>query len=262
VTIDHIANGRFALNLVMGWFRPESEMFGGVQRDHADRYRYGAEWIEVCKQLWAGEHPFDHQGDFFDISGAEAGPRPVQRPWPLLVGAGASPSGQEFAARNLDFNFISIETLDTVPAIVASVNEKAAAAGRELGIASYAHVICRDTEAEAWAAYEDTLRYADWEAAGNMMHHLGMESRSFPELRKAQATDAVPEELRKTQERMVIAAGGYPIVGSPEQVVSELQRISDAGVNGMCLTFLDYNEELKYFDAKVMPLLREAGLRH
>ena len=30
-TIDHISNGRFALNLVMGWFTPEMEMFQGTQ---------------------------------------------------------------------------------------------------------------------------------------------------------------------------------------------------------------------------------------
>jgi hypothetical protein len=40
-TIDHISNGRFALNLVMGWFTPEMEMFQGTQRAHDDRYRYG-----------------------------------------------------------------------------------------------------------------------------------------------------------------------------------------------------------------------------
>ena len=44
-TIDHISNGRFALNLVMGWFTPEMEMFQGTQRAHDDRYRYGAEWL-------------------------------------------------------------------------------------------------------------------------------------------------------------------------------------------------------------------------
>ena len=51
---DH---GRFALNLVMGWFTPE--MFQGAQRAHDDRYRYGAEWLAVAKRLSTDEAPFD-----------------------------------------------------------------------------------------------------------------------------------------------------------------------------------------------------------
>ena len=38
VTVDHISNGRFGLNLVMGWFTPEMEMFGAPQREHDERY--------------------------------------------------------------------------------------------------------------------------------------------------------------------------------------------------------------------------------
>ena len=51
---DH---GRFAVNLVMGWFTPE--MFQGAQRAHDDRYRYGAEWLAVAKRLSTDEAPFD-----------------------------------------------------------------------------------------------------------------------------------------------------------------------------------------------------------
>jgi len=52
------------------------------------------------------------------------------------------------------------------------------------------------------------------------------------------------------------------VVGSPEQVVEELGRLNDAGMDGMIMGFLDYNEEMKYFGEHVLPLLKEAGLRH
>ena len=42
---------------------------------------------------------------------------------------------------------------------------------------------------------------------------------------------------------------------------NQLAEVSAAGVDGMVFGFLDYNEELKYFDSAVMPLLRHAGLR-
>ena len=53
-TIDHISNGRFALNVVAGWFKNEFDMFGADLRAHDDRYAYAAEWIEVIRRLLAG----------------------------------------------------------------------------------------------------------------------------------------------------------------------------------------------------------------
>ena len=33
-TVDHISNGRFAINVVAGWFKNEFEMFDTKWRDH------------------------------------------------------------------------------------------------------------------------------------------------------------------------------------------------------------------------------------
>ena len=83
-TIDHISNGRFALNLVMGWFTPEMEMFQGTQRAHDDRYRYGAEWLSVVKRLWTEEAAVRlRNGGFPHQAGAgpsQAGPEALSGP--------------------------------------------------------------------------------------------------------------------------------------------------------------------------------------
>ena len=51
-TIDHITGGRFALNVVTGWHRPEMEMFGAPLMEHDDRYELAVEWLEIIKRLW------------------------------------------------------------------------------------------------------------------------------------------------------------------------------------------------------------------
>src|SRR5579862_577127 len=51
-TIDHISGGRFALNIVCGWFQPEFRMFGGPLMEHDAAYEYAAEWIDIVKRLW------------------------------------------------------------------------------------------------------------------------------------------------------------------------------------------------------------------
>ena len=49
-TIDHVTNGRFALNVVCGWFKNEFDMFGAQMRPHDDRYKYATEWLEFLKR--------------------------------------------------------------------------------------------------------------------------------------------------------------------------------------------------------------------
>jgi FMNH2-dependent dimethyl sulfone monooxygenase len=250
-TIDHISNGRFALNLVMGWFTPEMEMFDGTQRPHDDRYRYGAEWLTVVKRLWTEEAPFDFESADFHIRQAQAHPKPIQKPYPVLINAGHSPAATDFSAREVDFSFVGNDSIDSVKAVAARVRAKAREDyQRDIGICTSALVVCRETEAEARQVYRSIIEQGDRVAADNLMKVLGIESQSFN------------ERIQKYRERLVAGWGTNPIIGTPEQVTSQLGQLSAAGVDGAVFGFLDYNEELKYFDSAVMPLLRQAGLRH
>src|SRR3974390_3787867 len=58
VTADHIGEGRFGLNLVVGWNEDEFDMFGVKQREHDARYDYAQEWVEVVKLAWSDRQGF------------------------------------------------------------------------------------------------------------------------------------------------------------------------------------------------------------
>ena len=250
VTIDHISNGRFALNLVMGWFTPEMEMFQGTQRAHDDRYRYGAEWLSVAKRLWTDEAPFDFDSANFHIKQAQAHPKPIQKPWPVLINAGHSPAARDFSAREVDFSFVGFDSVEQVRSVAAQVRALARTEyRREIGVCTSALVVCRETEAEARRVYRSIIEQGDRVAADNLMKVLGIESQSFN------------ERIEKYRERVVAGWGTNPIIGTPEQVTDQLAEVSAAGIDGIVFGFLDYNEELKCFDSAVMPLLRQAGLR-
>jgi FMNH2-dependent dimethyl sulfone monooxygenase len=105
---------------------------------------------------------------------------------------------------------------------------------------TYGLVVVRDTEKEAKDAFQSVIDHGDWDA----------ESQSFN------------EQIKQFQERFIAGWAGYPVVGTPEQVVEEMGRLNEAGMQGMIMGFVDYNEEMKYFGEKVLPLMKEAGLRH
>ncbi len=249
VTVDHISGGRFGLNLTMGWYAAEMGMFGVKQREHDERYAYGSEWTDILKKLWTIKGEFDYKGKFFDLQHLEAEPKPIQEPYPVLVNAGNSPAGLEFCARECDFNFIAFATPEEAKETAARVRGISRNHGKNLGILSYGNIISRETEKETQELYKQILDMGDWSVAESVSKGLGTESGSF-------------EQIKAMQERFITGYGGYPLIGTPEQIVEQLVKISEAGVDGMLLGFLDYHEDLKFFGENILPLMKQAGLRY
>ena len=53
--------------------------------------------------------------------------------------------------------------------------------------------------------------------------------------------------------------GGYPLVGTAEQITNELTKLADIGVDGCLISWVDYKNELQQWNAEVLPLLEQAG---
>ncbi|MEM7466408.1 MAG: LLM class flavin-dependent oxidoreductase [Pseudomonadota bacterium] len=247
-TIDHISHGRFGLNTVCGWFTPEMEMFGISQLDHDARYEMADEWISVVKRLWQ-EDGFNHDGVNYKINDGYMQPKPLQSPYPVLVNAGASEAGREFSAKHVDFNFITMNSLETGEALVKDIKSRAKKYNRDIGVLGYGFMLCRDTEKEAEDALNHILKHTDWGAAENIMNVLGIQSEGFN------------EQIREFALSFAAGWGGYRLVGTPEQVVERLVELEQVGVEGMALIWHDYLVELDYFGDRVLPLMKEAGLR-
>src|ERR1700761_9529505 len=94
VTADHVGEGRFGVNLVVGWNEGEFDMFGVKQREHDVRYDYAQEWIDIVKAAWTRDGTFDFDGKFFQLKGGRAYPKPYGDTRPLLMNAGSSDVGQ------------------------------------------------------------------------------------------------------------------------------------------------------------------------
>jgi alkanesulfonate monooxygenase len=72
--IEHIARGRFGIDLVNAWNKPEYEKAGIAFAEHDERYAYGREWLAVVDALLRGER-VTFSGRYFRISDYQLRPK-------------------------------------------------------------------------------------------------------------------------------------------------------------------------------------------
>jgi alkanesulfonate monooxygenase SsuD/methylene tetrahydromethanopterin reductase-like flavin-dependent oxidoreductase (luciferase family) len=253
-TIDHISGGRFTLNVVTGWYRPEIEMFGAPLIEHDARYDMASEWIEIIKRLWTSEEEFDFDGKYYQVKKARNAPLPLQKPYPAIMSAGASPKGRQFAARHADVNFVNLDAhdFDSVKARVDASRKTAwDECKREIQVWTNAYIFQGDTEADARAFYKHTVfDKGDWEGVENLVSVMGINSQSIP-----------APVLQTLKEHFIAGWVGYPLIGTKEQIVDGLSLLQRAGFDGIVLTWPRYVEGIKEFQAETLPLVKQAGLR-
>jgi alkanesulfonate monooxygenase SsuD/methylene tetrahydromethanopterin reductase-like flavin-dependent oxidoreductase (luciferase family) len=250
-TIDQIGGGRAGLNIVAGWNKPEYEALGlTLPDDHPTRYRYAQEWFDVVRKLWDSPEPFDWDGEFFHLKAVKGDPAPVRGRVPIINAAGSG-EGREFATRNADFLFTPAIDLARSRDEIAALKAQAEGKGREVDVLTFAHVVCRPTREEAAAFLSRTAdEQADWAAVDNLVRLQFAHAQSFPH-----------DLLKLIRDRMAAGHGGYPLVGTPEDVADGIAAIADAGFSGTTLSFVDYVAEFPYFRDTVLPLLEARGLR-
>ncbi|MES3159950.1 MAG: LLM class flavin-dependent oxidoreductase [Halorubrum sp.] len=186
-TLDHLTDGRIALNVVTSYLQSAAENLGLDGRlDKTTRYDRADEFLDVCYALWEDSwdddavvrdratsryadpekvHAIDHAGDHFSVPGPH-GCEPSPQRTPVIYQAGSSDRGREFAAANAEAVFASQPTEEGVREYVADVKQRAETYGRDperlrffIGIVP----IVGETQALAEAKHEEYKRHVDVE---------------------------------------------------------------------------------------------------
>lgn len=250
-TIDQIGAGRAGLNIVAGWNQPEYDAMGiQLADDHETRYGYAQEWFDIVRKLWTESGAFDWNGKYFQLKGVHSDPKPVSN-LPPIVNAAGSPQGREFAVRNANFLFTPAIDLARSRDELAELKEQADTAGRDFNVLTFSYVVCRPTEKEAQdyhKHYADTN--ADWVAVDNLVRLQFAHAQSFPH-----------DLLNLIRDRMAAGHGGFPLVGTPEQVADGITELYETGFGGTTLAFVNYADEFPYFAEHVLPILEKRGIR-
>ncbi len=169
-SIDHLSGGRAAWNVVTSpdaWTGQNFRRGGFLQRE--DRYARAEEFLATVRELWDSWQPgtlvgdkengvfardpgkFVHSGSQFDIHGEFTLPRTPQGQ-PVVIQAGDSDEGREFAAKAADVIFSRHGTLEDGQAFFHDVKRRLSTYGREPGellIMPAAAFVLGDTDAEA-----------------------------------------------------------------------------------------------------------------
>ena len=175
----------------------------------------------------------------------------MQKPRPVTLNAAFSPVGRDFAAKTADFLFTTFVDIEGGRPHIADMAARAHAAGREVGVYTTCHVVCRPTQTEAEDYYEHY--------AVRMEDPRVWTSTWTPRSSSRHPHD--PEAYRLHRKRFVGGAGTYPLIGTPRRIAEEMVRMSEVGFAGTTVSFVNFKNELPYFIETVLPLLREAGLR-
>lgn len=256
-TIDHISGGRFAINVVCGSQREDLDLFAAPELDHDAWYEYATEWMEVIHALWSNDERLTYRGKYLGVTNARLRPKPIQLPYPPIMNAGNSPVGQRWAARFSDMFFTSAAPgdFDAIAHHVQTIRSLAREEfGRDLQVWMTSSVICRPTqrEAEEYADYVAVER-GDFEAISRRERTPNLE---------AELAALPTEEARQRKRALVISSYNMqPLVGTPEFITDRLVRLSRAGIDGINLTFVNYEEGLSQWIGEVLPLMEQAGLR-
>ena len=253
VTADHVGQGRFGLNIVVGWNEDEFQMFGVTQREHEQRYKYAQDWIDAVKTAWTAGDDVDFDGEFIKLRKIRAKPKPFGGSRPLIMNAGASDVGRAFAIRNCDafFTNASRTSMDDNAAKVKAAKDEARAQGRELDVYSVGVVTCRPTQKEA----EEYYRYAliengDWSAVDGILAK-----------KKISVATVGEEEFQRQRQGYINGMGGLLMIGDPDQIAQTLADLNKAGLRGIGFSFVNYLRELPYFCDEVLPRLERLGVR-
>jgi F420-dependent oxidoreductase-like protein len=225
--VDQLSNGRLVLGLGAGWNEAEHEAFGIPLPPLKERFDRLEEGIAVIKALWTGG-PVDRDGRFYPLRGAAAYPRPLQRPRPsVLIGGDGEIRLLNIVAREADEWNSHAAGPNVYQAKRARLEEHCRAVGRnpdEIRRSWMGGILIGETERE--------------------VSDKGHWMQSFVRALSSVAPADVPAELRRRSW----------LVGTPDQVASQLQAWSAAGVDRVMLQWYQL-EDLEGLGL-LAPLLR------
>lgn len=237
--IEEISRGRFAINFVNAWFRPELEQAGIEFREHDQRYEYGNEWLTIVESLMRGATT-TYRGTHFRVESYTLRPSSRWRSRPRIYAGGESPPALELVGALADDWFLNGQPLEDVVAKIETMRSRLVPP-RSVRFGLSAFVIARANDALAQDALE-----AAWD--------LAERDRGAYRAMLARKDSAASATRPSIGTNGGTAAG---LVGSYDTVAQRICDFHEAGVGTFLVQFQPFEAEMIRFANEVMPRVRE-----
>ncbi len=255
-TLDQISGGRMTINII-------SSDLPGETMESAPRYARTVEAMKILKTLLNGD-ALDHQGEHYQIKVDPPRVKTVNEKCPPLYFGGLSPAARDAAAQGCDVFLMWPDKMETVREIIADMKSRADAYGRTLKFGYRAHVIVRESEAEARIAATRLLSRLD-ATEGAAIRAKSLDSQSAgvaaqAALREGASDDGYAEANLWTGIGRARSGCGAAIVGDPDQVLAKLQAYQAEGIEAFILSGYPHAAECDLFARHVLPKLNHGRL--
>lgn len=260
-TLDHMLKGRLTINII-------SSDFPGQKEDSAYRYQRSREVVEILKQAWSQEE-INFKGNVYDFStGLTTDPvKPYQiNGGPLLYFGGYSPDALDLCGEHCDVYLMWPETKEDLAMRMKAVNERAEKFGRTLDYGLRCHVIVRETEQEAREYAQELVSKLNDEQ-GQQIRERALDSTSLGVAHQAKNReladmDGFIEPHLWTGVGRARSGCGAALVGSPDQILSEIEAYKKMGIRAFIFSGYPHIEECKYFGELVLPHIETCSMPH
>lgn len=256
-TLDHMLEGRLTVNII-------SSDVPGETLDSKIRYAKSREVCQILRQCWTQEE-INFEGEFYKLKLPAAPCKPYQQNGgPLLYFGGLSPDALDLCARECDVFLMWPETEDRLRSHMQEMTRRAEAYGRRVDFGLRVHMIVRETEQEARAAARKLVSKLSDEK-GSEIRNRALDAKSFgvamqAEMRTMADEDGFAEEFLWTGVGRARSGCGCALVGTPDQIVSKLNRYIDMGIRSFVLSGYPHFDECGLVGKYVLPRFRRGKI--
>jgi alkanesulfonate monooxygenase len=259
-TLDHMLEGRLTVNII-------SSDFPGQIEDNAYRYQRSREVVHILKQAWT-QDVINFKGEIYQFENVTADPaKPYQQNGgPLLYFGGYSPSALALCAEFCDVYLMWPETKEILAQRMKAVSSLAEQHNRTLDYGLRVHVIVRDTEQEAREYAEELVSKLD-DGKGSSIRDRALDSTSLGVAHQAKNRE-IADGFGYIEPHLWTGVGrarsgcGAALVGSTDQILSELESYRKMGIRAFILSGYPHIDECVHFGSKIMGQLETCSLPH
>ena len=263
-TLDQLTGGRIAVHIITGGSDEEMAR-DGDHTNKAERYARTDEYLDIVRQEWSSEKPFDYHGRFYQLKGAFGAVKPYANNHLPIYFGGSSDEAIPVAGKHADIYALWGETQAQVRETIARVRAAAAKHGRTVGFSLSLRPVLAETEDAAWARADDIVARtkALREKAGlSLVNHAPVNAGSQRLLHAAAQGTRLDKRLWTGVAAVTGAAGNSTgLVGTPEQVADALLDYYDLGVTTFLIRGFDPLDDAVAYGRDLLPLVRDLVAR-